>query len=46
MPHGTASSPKKKVKKKKSVFGAGFSLVSQTVKNLPVMWETWVQSLV
>ena len=21
------------------------SLVAQTVKNLPVMWETWVQSL-
>ena len=21
------------------------SLVPQTVKNLPVMWETWVQSL-
>ena len=21
------------------------SLVSQTVKNLPAMWETWVQSL-
>ena len=24
---------------------AGASLVSQTVKNLPAMWETWVQSL-
>ena len=22
-----------------------FSLVAQLVKNLPVMWETWVQSL-
>ena len=23
----------------------GASLVAQLVKNLPVMWETWVQSL-
>ena len=23
----------------------GFPLVAQTVKNLPEMWETWVQSL-
>ena len=23
----------------------GASLVAQTVKNLPAMWETWVQSL-
>ena len=23
----------------------GVSLVAQTVKNLPAMWETWVQSL-
>ena len=28
-----------------SLTGAGASLVSQTVKNLPAMWETWVQSL-
>ena len=30
-----------------SVFlcGSGASLVVQTVKNLPAMWETWVQSL-
>ena len=25
--------------------GAGASLVALTVKNLPAMWETWVQSL-
>ena len=24
---------------------AGASLVAQLVKNLPAMWETWVQSL-
>ena len=24
----------------------GVSLVAQLVKNLPIMWETWVQSLV
>ena len=24
----------------------GASLVAQTVKNLPVVWETWVRSLV
>ena len=23
----------------------GASLVAQTVKNLPAMWETWIQSL-
>ena len=23
----------------------GFYLVAQTVKNLPAMWETWIQSL-
>ena len=23
----------------------GASLVAQTIKNLPAMWETWVQSL-
>ena len=28
-----------------SLIGAGASLVSQTVKNLPAMWETWVRSL-
>ena len=27
------------------VEGLWASLVVQTVKNLPVMWETWVQSL-
>ena len=27
------------------LFIYGASLVSQTVKNLPAMWETWVQSL-
>ena len=25
--------------------GGGASLLAQTVKNLPVMWETWVWSL-
>ena len=25
--------------------GMAASLVAQTVKNLPAMWETWVQSL-
>ena len=25
--------------------GSGASLVAQTVKNPPAMWETWVQSL-
>ena len=25
--------------------GLGASLVAQTVKNPPAMWETWVQSL-
>ena len=25
--------------------GLGASLVAQTVKNLPAMWETWVRSL-
>ena len=25
--------------------GLGASLVAQTVKNQPAMWETWVQSL-
>ena len=28
-----------------SFFYAGASLVAQTVKNLPTMWETWVWSL-
>ena len=26
-------------------FSSGPSLVAQLVKNLPAMWETWVQSL-
>ena len=26
-------------------FSWGASLVAQTVKHLPTMWETWVQSL-
>ena len=28
-----------------SLQGLGTSLVAQTVKCLPTMWETWVQSL-
>ena len=27
------------------IFDEMASLVTQTVKNLPAMWETWVQSL-
>ena len=27
------------------MLSSGASLVAQLIKNLPVMWETWVQSL-
>ena len=38
--------PGKGVLKKREVSKhQGTSLVAQTVKRLPIMWETWVQSL-
>ena len=40
---GSGSSPGEGISYPLQYFGA--SLVSQMVKNLPAMWETWVQSL-
>ena len=40
---GTGRSPREENDYPLQYFGA--SLVAQMVKNLPTMWETWVQSL-